>query len=215
MARQPRPEARPRLRGWGQRQSRCPALLTFILGCVATNRKRWGHRMDPDALGLQFAASASESISFPTKSGVAYPHSQPEMAAEVRGRVCLGSLRKTGSSFWVNRIRQECTAASLYTRPQSSGPLFARGGQGVAHQQCGCSDVILDGFQCCLCQAPWHARFTPWGFPAGNRYWNWDGGSFCPLELSPPPKGSWKPPSNTSPGSSMQTCQAPQLGAEG
>ena len=86
------------------------------------------HRMDPDALGLQFTASASKSISFPTKSGVAYPHSQPEMSAEVGGRACLGSLRKTGSSFWINRIRQECTAASLYTRSQSSGPLFAQGG---------------------------------------------------------------------------------------
>lgn len=52
------------------------------------------------------------------------------MAAEVGGRACLGSLRKTGSSFWVNRIRQERTAASLYTRPQSSGPLFAQGGSG-------------------------------------------------------------------------------------
>lgn len=83
------------------------------------------HRMDPDARGLQSAASASESISFPTKSGVAYPHSQPEMAAEVGA--CLGSLRKTGSSFWVNRLRQERTAASLYTQPQSSGPLLARG----------------------------------------------------------------------------------------
>lgn len=102
------------------------------------------HRMDPDALGLQFAASASESISFPTKSGVAYPHSQPEMAAEVRGRVCLGSLRKTGSSFWVNRIRQECTAASLYTRPQSSGPLFARGGQGGGGREHGGSTHLKE-----------------------------------------------------------------------
>lgn len=28
----------------------------------------------------------------------------------------------------------------------------------IAQQQRGCSDVILDGFQCCLCQALWHAR---------------------------------------------------------
>ena len=75
------------------------------------------HRMDSNTLGLGFAASASEVMSFPTKHGPRSPRGCPQLKSQVERIHIL--WRRTGSSFWVNMTRQELPSCqSLHMTPE-------------------------------------------------------------------------------------------------
>lgn len=100
----------------------------------AANRQAWAavwqshyHRMDPDARGLQFAASTSESISFPTKSGVAYPIPSPKWQLEVEA--CLGSLRRQGQASGLTGSDRNAQLPVSTHDPRAQGLCLPGGGE--------------------------------------------------------------------------------------